>query len=359
MDEFNMLPIYRKGMGEISNGVDIIVPSFCKRNCEKSEKCKQHYAELENAKPGLYQCPYGFASYVFPIEEDTHIFTCLRVEGEYNPKVLLPKIKNEGKHYREISTVMLEQYAEAYRQYWLNQYKYDKYKQFVDDIFHDVRKFNQQIKIKNDRLYQKSQSGKKFGEILELSKSIHVISWFLTLRLNNHDFLYNEKMMTADIPSDYNIYKIIHKVKLCIQERADAKNIKVSMSAHRQFRDMKAYDCIQLLPFLILDNAIKYSPNGETIDIIFIEKENQQHVTIRSLGPVVSESELAKICNQGYRGEAAEKLTEDGMGIGLYTAKCICAINGITMQVNSAKEIKKRVRNIDYSEFTVDFWINL
>ena len=354
-----MLPIYRKGMGEISNGIDIIVPTFCKRNCENSEKCKQYYKELENAKPGLYQCPYGFSSYVFAIEEDTHIFTCLRVTGEYNSKVLLPKIKNEGKHYREISLATLEQYAEAYRQYWLNQYKYDKYKKFVDDIFHDVRKFNQQIKIKNDRLYQKSQSSRKFGEILELSKSIHVISWFLTLRLNNHDFLYNEDMMKADVKSDYNIYKIIDKVRICIQDRAALKNIKFDMSAHREFRNMKAYECIQLLPFLILDNAIKYSPNGETINIIFNEKQNQQYVRISSLGPTVSEGELAKICNHGYRGKEAEKLTEDGMGIGLYTAKCICENNGIKMEVASGKEIKKRIRNIDYSEFTVDFLINL
>lgn len=359
MDEFNILPIYRKGMGEISNGIDIIVPSFCKKNCEKNKKCKQYYKKLENAKPGLYQCPYGFSSYAFQIEEDTHIFTCLRVEGTYNAKILLPKIKNEGKHYREISIAMLEQYAEAYRQFWLNQNKYDKYKQFIDDIFHDVRKFNQQIKIKNDRLYQKSQSSKKFGEILELSKSIHVISWFLTLRLNNHDFLYNKEMMKADVPSDYNIYKIVDKVRICIKDRAEVKNIKFNMSAHRQFRNMKAYDCIQLLPFLILDNAIKYSPNGETINIVFTEKENQQHVRISSLGPVVPEGELEKICNQGYRGEEAEKLTEDGMGIGLYTAKCICEINDIKIEVDSGKEIKKRIGNINYSEFTVDFWINL
>ena len=47
------------------------------------------------------------------------------------------------------------------------------------------------------------------------------------------------------------------------------------------------------------------------------------------------------------------------MGIGLYTAKCICEINDIKIEVDSGKEIKKRIGNINYSEFTVDFWINL
>ena len=152
-------------------------------------------------------------------------------------------------------------------------------------------------------------------------------------------------MMNADVPSDYNIYKIIDKVRICIKDRATAKNIRINMSAYRQFRNIKAHDCIQLLPFLILDNAIKYSPNGETIDIIFNERENQQHVRISSLGPVVFQNELEKICSQGYRGEAAAKVTEDGMGIGLYTANCICKINNIKMEVNSGEEIIKRIVN--------------
>lgn len=287
------------------------------------------------------------------------IFTCLRVEGAYNPKVLLPKLKSEGKLYRELSKSVLEQYAEAYREYWINQFKYEKYKQFVDDIFHDVRKFNQQIKIKNEHLYKKSQQHRKYSDFLELSKSIHVISWFLTLRLNNHDFLYNKEMMSADIPSDYNIYKITDKVRKCIKDKAEEKNIKIHMSASHDCRNMRAYDCIELLPFLILDNAIKYSPSDETIEVIFEEKETLQHVTFCSFGPMVSETELKEVCNQGFRGEQALKLTDDGMGIGLYTANCICELNHIKMEVHSEQQPLKTIRNITYSHFSVDFWIDL
>lgn len=358
MDEFNMLPIYRSGMGEISNGIDMVVPAFCKDKCECNEKCRQHYEKMEQQSTGLYQCPYGFSTYVFKIEDDLFFFTCLQVEGKYDRKKLQPKIKDENK-YREITLQDVQQYAEAYKDFWINHNKYEKYKHFVDDIFHDIRKFNKQIKIKNDRLYKKSQSSEKNKWVLELARSINVISWFLTLRLNNHDFLYNEEIMMADIPSDYNIYKIIDKVRICIDDRAKEKNIKIKMSAAQDCRNMKAYDCIELLPFLILDNAIKYSPADGTIDISFEERGNQQHVKVLSLGPVVGCDELKRICNQNYRGAEARKMTDDGMGIGLYTAKCICKINHIEMKVASGSEIKKIKKNIKYSEFTVDFWINL
>lgn len=60
-----------------------------------------------------------------------------------------------------------------------------------------------------------------------------------------------------------------------------------------------------------------------------------------------------------YRGARAADLTQDGMGIGLYTAKCICDLNDIQLEVVSSSDIIKKVRNIEYSEFTVDFWIKL
>lgn len=79
MEELNILPIYRNGIGEITNGIDITVPQFCRKNCE-SDKCRMHYNKMCKADEGLYECPFGFSSYVFEIENENCIFTCLRVE---------------------------------------------------------------------------------------------------------------------------------------------------------------------------------------------------------------------------------------------------------------------------------------
>ena len=359
MDEFNIVPIYRNGIGEITSGVDIPIPGYCKKNCGKNPKCVEYYRKLETAEEGLYQCPYGFSSYVFEIEGDKFIFSCLRIEGHYERNKLLPKIKDEPKEYRELSLSSVEKFAEAYKEFFLSQNRYEKYKTFVDDIFHDVRKFNQQIKIKNDKIYKKAQQHKRFGDILEVTKSIQQLGWFLTLRLNNHDFIYNEELLRADVKSSYNIYRIIDKVKKCIKERADEKNIKIDMNARFVCKDMQAYDCIELLPYIFLDNAIKYSTNGETIHIDIEESRELQHVKIRSLGPVAHEQEVPKLFEQGYRSENAINLTQDGMGIGLYTARCICELNDIKLELASSNNVVKKVKNIDYSEFSVDFWIKL
>lgn len=322
MDELNLVPLYRNGMDEITPGIDVPVPDFCKKRCSENKKCKEYYLTLEKASKGMYVCPFGFNSYVFDIEGDNFIFTCLRVENHYDRQKLLPKIRDEGKEYRELSYANVEKYAQAYEEFFLSQNKYEKYKKFIDDIFHDVRKFNQQIKIKNERIYRKAQQHKRLGDILEVTKSIQQLGWFLTLRLNNHDFIYNEELMKADVKSAYNIYRIIDKVKKCIKERAEEKNIIIQLNASVECRDM-------------------------------------QHISIRSIGPIVYRQERDKLTEQGFRSENAVNLTSDGMGIGLYTANCICELNDIKLKINSSPEIIKQVKNIDYSEFSVDFWIKL
>lgn len=359
MDELNLVPLYRNGIGEITSGIDIPIPDYCRRNCTENPKCKEHYRCMEKAPSGVHQCPFGFSSYVFEVDGSNVIFTCLRIENLYDRTKLMPKIKGEGKEYRELSLSSVEKYAEAYKEFLLGKYKYENYKRFIDDIFHDIRKFNQQIKIKNERIYRRAQQHKRFGDILESTKSIQQLAWFLTLRLNNHDFIYNEALLEADVKTSYNIHRIIYKVKHCIKERADEKGIKIHMDAKYECRDMQAYDCIELLPYLFLDNAIKYSPDGENIHILIEENSELQHVKIKSIGPIVFESEQSKVFEQGYRSENAKLITQDGMGIGLYTAKCICALNDIELKIESSSNVVKRYKNVDYSEFSVDFWIKL
>lgn len=362
MEEFNIVPIYRNGMDEISDGIDIPIPDFCRIHCKENEKCKRYYRELERSNNGIHVCPFGFSSFVFESNGDKVIFTCLRVDGEYDRKILIPKIKSEPKEYREISLEDLKKYADAYTEFNNNQTQYNDYKKFIDNIFHDIRKFNQQIKLKNDRIYRRSQQHNKhnrMGDIFEASKGIQEISWFLSLRLNNHDFIYNENLMSADVKSSYNIYKIIDKVRMCIKERADSKGINIRMNAKAICRDIQAYDCIELLPFLIIDNAIKYSPKGETINVNVTDSWDKQYVSIISTGPYVDENEINKITDQGYRGNNAIKVTDDGMGIGLYTAARICELNNIKLNIVSVPTIKNTINGIPYSEFSVDLCIDL
>lgn len=359
MDEFNILPIYREGFGEISNGLDYKVPEYCKKNCEKNNRCIEHYKKMAVSREGVYLCPYGFCSYVCEFQGEKTIFTSLRIVGNYNKSKVMPKIKKESKENREIKVGILNKYVEAYKVFNVNINLFNKHQEFVNKIFHDIRKFNQQIKLKNNRIYRKSQQNNKYTKFKEFSKSIEELSWLISLRMNNYNLTYNEELMKADIKSAYNIYSIIYKVKRCLEEKANQNDLKIHMNADRDCREVQAYDCIELLPFLFIDNAIKYSPKHGNIYIIIKENSNRQHIIIKSIGPQVESYEKEHLCDEGYRGKNAKIRTDEGMGIGLYTASSICQINNIKLSINSGEKVMKEIDGIKYAEFVVDFWIEL
>jgi K+-sensing histidine kinase KdpD len=69
----------------------------------------------------------------------------------------------------------------------------------------------------------------------------------------------------------------------------------------------------------ILDNAVKYSPEGGHIEVFTEQYEVYQAIHIVDNGPGISEDEAAKIFGRFYRGGDVQQ--EEGVGIGLYLTR--------------------------------------
>lgn len=361
MEELALLPIYRQGINEHTDGIELSVPAFCAKNCTLGSRCEDFYRQIINER-GIKTCPYGFNAYVFEHNEEVVIFSCLRIENYYDKKKTGPKLKQEEikTAYRVLREDEVEKYAELYGIFADNNSRYEAYQGFVNNIFHDIRKFNAQLKSKSDSIYKRAESSaKNRQDFMSNAKSIREICWFITLRLNSYDFANNEELLSASPQSTYNLYRAFDKVRICIKERADQKNIKIKLQAQRECSDIKAYDCIELLPAIFLDNAIKYAPIDTEIDIKFVEKNDFQQITVESIGPKLFDYEKEKIFQRGYRGENCTKLTHDGMGIGLSTAKKICELHDIEMKIDSSEDVYKKVANIEYSKFRVDISLRM
>ena len=69
----------------------------------------------------------------------------------------------------------------------------------------------------------------------------------------------------------------------------------------------------------ILDNAVKYSPEGGQVEVFTVQYEVYQAIHIVDNGPGISEDEAAKIFGRFYRGGDVQQ--EEGVGIGLYLTR--------------------------------------
>lgn len=105
-----------------------------------------------------------------------------------------------------------------------------------------------------------------------------------------------------------------------------------------------------MLPFVLLDNALKFTPEDQSIEVTFEEGANRLAVYIRSFGPVLLPGEEERISNEGYRGENARR--KSGSGLGLSLAAQICEVHHISIRFRSDPS-KFSVDGIPYGIFEV------
>jgi len=100
-------------------------------------------------------------------------------------------------------------------------------------------------------------------------------------------------------------------------------------------------DTFQQLLVIILDNAIKYSPVGSTINLTSTSEGNRVKCVIADQGPGIAPAELPHIYNRFYRADKSR--SQKGFGLGLSIAqKIIHAHHGslhIESQVNQGTKV--------------------
>lgn len=85
--------------------------------------------------------------------------------------------------------------------------------------------------------------------------------------------------------------------------------------------------------FNLLDNAVKYTPDGGSIQVVVQKWEMYLKIDVTDTGRGITESEQATIFKRFYREEAVHDI--EGIGIGLYLAREIIMMQGGYILVTS------------------------
>ena len=79
----------------------------------------------------------------------------------------------------------------------------------------------------------------------------------------------------------------------------------------------------------LLDNALRYSPNGGLVEVEVLPSGGWWLLTIRDHGPGLSESDLGKMFHRFYRGDPSRsRAASTGSGLGLAIVQQIAVNHG-------------------------------
>jgi signal transduction histidine kinase len=224
----------------------------------------------------------------------------------------------------------------------------------LDGIMHETRRLNSEIAAACDELARKISRG-DFALIEEDSESIFYTSGLISSRLTFADFEINPESISRQTKLRAGIYKKFDKARRILSKAARRKHINIRLEGN-SYAELDVIPAFELVPFVLLDNAIKYSPDGQEIIVSFQDRPTQNcrtMVTVTSTGPTVASDELQRLIERGFRGYNAVRSSIPGEGIGLFLADTLTRLANGQLRVSSSDNFRYSVQNVNYSEFTV------
>ena len=345
-----LLP-YINDQNELTDGSYFHFLPFCKQQC-LGEKCQTHYKRMRGSDAGSYRCPYGLSSYIYASPAGKIIFSGLRIKGVYDKK----KARiTEAKEYIYNPVIEESACASIAKETAISLFEKQELEgklEAIRDLLHETRSLNGQIKNTIDLLWETNadESYIDHDAMVETLKNAHVSSFMISNRFAYFDSILNP---TLSMGSAYSavVFKKFDKMRKLLRGY-QRKNVWISLDSPTQSNyRYKIYPTFETLLFIVLENAIKYSPNNKSVDVIFAERDHLLEVTIKLIGPYCDENEILHLCDKGFRGENARMAQSTGQGFGLNFAQKICLAHNIKVTFDSVYLNKDH--GVKYGTFSV------
>ncbi|WP_094227202.1 PAS domain S-box protein [Methanolobus psychrotolerans] len=95
---------------------------------------------------------------------------------------------------------------------------------------------------------------------------------------------------------------------------------------------------VEYIPYIfrsVIDNAIKFSPNGSEVLIRVFEDRGNVHVLVKDSGIGIPHNELSNIFKRFYQIDGSISRKYGGTGLGLYVSKTITEVHGGSIWIES------------------------
>lgn len=220
-------------------------------------------------------------------------------------------------------------------------------KEILDSTLHEVRRFSAQLSKFSERLSRETEGN---AQLNQTAQSVFFTAGMISSRLAYTDIELNPRALESQTVVRSGIYKKFDKARRILAEEARDRGASIQLIGESR-KEIEALPVFELLPFVLLENGIKYSPPNQAITVDFESVGGRQVVTIESIGPNVTSAELPRLFEKGFRG--VQTVSLPGQGLGLFLAKRVCDFHDVQIRAEVGQRNLYQIAGINYSEFRI------
>ncbi|MDQ0199179.1 sensor histidine kinase [Neobacillus ginsengisoli] len=215
---------------------------------------------------------------------------------------------------------------------------FSRQREFVADASHELRTPLSVLLSSIDAMEMtiepvKEEEGDFVGRLLsnmrqEVKRMTNLVSDLLTLARSDSNTI-ETKTESFDFRAQAD------KAMESVNPLAASKQISLNLQAPATLMATGDPQRLSQLLYILLDNAIKYTPNGGEVQLSLSEEARQLCIKVQDTGIGIKQEDQNHIFERFYRADKSRSRQMGGHGLGLSIAKWIVDTHGGTIQLSS------------------------
>ncbi|MBQ2855493.1 MAG: HAMP domain-containing histidine kinase [Oscillospiraceae bacterium] len=148
------------------------------------------------------------------------------------------------------------------------------------------------------------------------------------------------QLQSQDIPEEkkmhFDLEEVMGQVLITFEKKITDKGleVEVDMPEHPVYT-IANRDYITQVIYNLLDNAVKFCPEGKTLGLRIREGGSKAYISISNEGDTIPANELPLVFDRFHKLDKSRSQNRDGWGLGLYIVKTIVCSHGENISVTS------------------------
>jgi two-component system OmpR family sensor kinase len=211
---------------------------------------------------------------------------------------------------------------------------FDAQNRFVADAAHELRSPLAALRLQIQGLEDSIDPGARETSVARLragvERATRLIEQLLTMARQQAQAARN------DPPTTVSLLDIVRQAMVDAAPLASARRIDLGMRQADDALVAGRPDALRILVGNLLDNAVKYTPEGGTVDVDVRRVDGRVELVVDDSGPGIAEEERERVLDRFYRVPGGQT---SGSGLGLAIAKSIADTHGAELTLGKSQRL--------------------